>query len=369
MASIKHSLLACVAHSVTSAEEQQAMQKNVLLITDDYTELICGKNQIPFLSKSGTDYQEGDTVFINEKGQTRLLYSCHKGSQTLFLTAKCNSNCIMCPYTSSYRQMATDYPADLLHEMVRYLPEHTRHVVATGGEPTLIGTHFFTVMQAVKERFPNIVCLLLTNGRSFSIPEITAKAVHSLPKHTTAAIPIHAANADLHDRITQSEGSFRQTMHGIRNILHTDFHIEIRIVVFRENLQEMLPIAKLICELPKRVFVVHFMAAEMCGNAAVNHERVWVDYPQAFSACIPAIDLLIQNGIDVELYNFPLCSIPQAYWALYRQSISDYKIHYAEQCNECSVRPVCGGVFASSLKYAETAMIPIIGESHETQLL
>lgn len=125
-------------------------------------------------------------------------------------------------------------------------------------------------MQAVKERFPNIVCLLLTNGRSFSIPEITAKAVHSLPKHTTAAIPIHAANADLHDRITQSEGSFRQTMHGIRNILHTDFHIEIRIVVFRENLQEMLPIAKLICELPKRVFVVHFMAAEMCGNAAVN---------------------------------------------------------------------------------------------------
>lgn len=362
MGGIGTSILAYVAHSVESANAQLSMCKNVLLASEEKTELICEKERLPFQLPADSELQDGDIISINGNGRVRLLFPYNKGSQTLFLSAKCNSNCIMCPYTSSYRQKAENYPNELLNEMVRYLPDHTQHLVVTGGEPTLLGKSFFTLMKAVKDRFPRVICLLLTNGRSFSIPEITASAVQHLPQYTTAAIPLHAANPDLHDQITQSPGSFQQTMHGIRNLLHTNIRVEIRVVVFRENLAEMTEIAKLICGLPKRVFVVHFMAAEMCGNASVNRERVWIDYPQAFSACIPAIDLLIQNGIDVELYNFPLCSIPHAYWALYRKSISDYKIYYGKQCDACAMQNICGGVFASSLKYAEAQMTPIIGD-------
>ena len=36
--------------------------------------------------------------------------------------------------------------------------------------------------------------------------------------------------------------------------------------------------------------------------------------------------MLIANGINVGLYNFPLCSVPKAYWGLYKKSISEYKI-------------------------------------------
>ena len=365
MARLNTSCLARVVHSQESAAEEVALGYRTLFCKEQQAVLETDGHHFPIQLPQTQLFHEHDTVFVSEKGMGRLLYPYDSGSQTLFITAKCNSNCMMCPYTSVYRRNATDYPSELLIDMVRYLPEHTQHLVVTGGEPTLIGSSFFTIMQAIKERFPNIVCLLLTNGRSFSIPKIVVEAVEHLPRYTTAAIPLHAASAAKHDSITQSEGSFRQTIHGISNLMKTKIRIEIRIVVFQQNLHEMLPIAKLLCSLPQRVHVVHFMAAEMCGNAGINHDVVWVDYNEAFQRCIPAIDLLIRNGIDVELYNFPLCSIPKAFRALYRKSISEYKIQYGQQCDQCADQPLCGGVFGSSLKYAESGMKPVTGDPNE----
>lgn len=365
---IHHMVLACVTISEDETTEVLSHNFNVLKITGQSAILIYENEQYQILLPQSIELNAGDVVMISNTGRIHVLYSFASSSQTLFLTARCNSNCIMCPYTSTYRQNADIYSAELLSDMVRYLPRHTQHLIVTGGEPTLIGQQFFALMQMVKDQFPNIICLLLTNGRSMSIPEIIAKAIEHLPRYTTAAIPLHAASSELHDNITRSPSSFRQTLAGIHNLLRTSIQVEIRIVVFKQNLNEMLPLARLICNLPKRVHVVHFMAAEMCGNAAVNSEQIWVDYPKAFAACEAAIHLLIMNGIDVELYNFPLCAVPHKYWALYRKSISDYKIRYGVRCGLCINRSICGGVFASSLKLAEDGMVPIIGEPHENEL-
>ena len=82
-------------------------------------------------------------------------------------------------------------------------------------------------------------------------------------------------------------------------------------------------------------------------------------YRDAFEAIKPAVSILMMAGIDVGLYNYPLCAVEQGYWPLCARSISDYKIRYARDCEACVVRDACGGLFAGSKHIAEADIEPI----------
>ena len=80
-----------------------------------------------------------------------------------------------------------------------------------------------------------------------------------------------------------------------------------------------------------------------------NPVIVWIDYPQAAAACEDGIKKLVSAGIDIGLYNFPLCAVKHKYWTLCRDSISDYKIRYTPECESCKVKNICHGVFDSTI--------------------
>ena len=102
------------------------------------------------------------------------------------------------------------------------------------------------------------------------------------------------------------------------------------------------------------------MAMEMMGNAMINREKVWQDLRVVSSQAKAAIDYLVLHGIDVRLYNFPLCYIDKKYWPLAKQSITSYKIRYLEKCNDCKVRDVCGGWFNSTMYVIKPEVYPIL---------
>ena len=68
---------------------------------------------------------------------------------------------------------------------------------------------------------------------------------------------------------------------------------------------------------------MNFIAMEMMGCAAVHKDELWVDYPIVFKKMKSAIDCLISHGIDVQLYNFPLCAVERGYWHIAVKSITD----------------------------------------------
>lgn len=351
-------LIARICLSEDSATKNRLSDKNVLLISGNTISLIYSDCIQEFNLTGECKFFDNDTVFVNSYGNISLMFSFAEYSQTIVVTNKCNSNCIMCAYTSSFRRDTIDTDANYILEQVVYLPDHTEHLVITGGEPTLKDLAFFKLMKAIRDRFPRINCLLLSNGRSFSIDNICQQALTSFPKKTLVAIPLHASYPELHDRITQSSGSFKQTIIGIKKLLSLGIAVEIRIIAFAYNHADIINIARLIDNELHGVSIVNFMAVEMCGNSAVNSSDIWIDYNSAFSACEAAIDLLISSGIDVGIYNFPLCSVPHKYIGLYRKSISTYKVRYGEVCSKCCRKSMCGGVFASSLKYAIPEMKP-----------
>ena len=129
-------------------------------------------------------------------------------------------------------------------------------------------------------------------------------------------------------------------------------------VVSKLNYKYIDKIAELIVNEFPKAGSVKIMGLEMSGNAARNVDNVWIPYPTAFEYSKAAIIRLVGNGINVGLYNFPLCAVDRSFHLLCAKSITDYKIRFAEKCEECKKRENCGGIFAGTIRLAGKDVIP-----------
>lgn len=287
------------------------------------------------------------------------IYDVRSVDNSFFVTPKCNSNCIMCPSPDASRRQPDCADRNKLIEIAKHIPASARHLTITGGEPFMIGPQLFDFLEFLQGKFFHTECLILTNGRVFAVERYAKLLRQSMPKNTLVAIPVHGSTAEQHDLITRAEGSFTQTIMGIKRLLKLGVKVELRIVVTKLNADDLINIAALIAtELPK-VEHVCIMAAEMTGNARQNIDQVWISYKDAFKKTAPAIKLLIRNGITVKLYNFPLCVVGKEYTMLCEKSISPEKVRYAECCDDCALRDACGGVFAGTYLLERNELRPI----------
>jgi hypothetical protein len=72
---------------------------------------------------------------------------------------------------------------------------------------------------------------------------------------------------------------------------------------------------------------------------------LWIDpldY-QADFAC--GVDILREAGVNVSVYNLPLCLLDSAVWDVAVQSISEWKNGYLPECDGCAARGRCAGFF------------------------
>lgn len=305
---------------------------------------------------------DGDVFEFDSSGKAFCCYDSSSGDNTLFVTNRCNCNCVMCPMPEALRKSGNGYSAEQLVDLIRYYPSNSEHITITGGEPFLLKKSLFLVLAKLKESLPKTDFLLLTNGRAFCIDDYAQLMKDKSPTNMLIGIPIHGATQITHDSIMQSQGSFQQTLTGIANLLRVGMNVEIRLVINRLNANEISEIAKLIVKDYPSVNCVKIMAMEMTGSAANNKDLVWISYPEAFRASKDAVDILVEHGIDVGLYNFPLCCVDSHYWTICEKSISRNKIRFDLECDDCSVRDACGGVFAGTMRLVKEDLSAIHGE-------
>lgn len=299
-----------------------------------------------------------DVFQIDEQGNAYLFYNNESDDNAFMLTGKCNSNCIMCPAANSVRKNGRNADMSEMINIIRHIPLDARHFTITGGEPFLVGKQIFPFFQSLKTKFIRTDFLLLTNGRALSITEYAEMFNETAPQNMLIGIPIHGHNQALHDEITQTPGGFVQTIAGIKNLLKYGRRVEIRIVVSLMNYKEIYSIANLIIREFPTVDSVKIMGMEMTGSAAVNRKKLWLSYKDAFEASKEAINELINNKIDVALYNFPLCAVEKPYRMLCRKSITDYKVRFAEECDVCNIKDACGGMFLGTFRMAKEDVVP-----------
>ena len=299
-----------------------------------------------------------DVLFINENGDGWVHFSNAEDDHPLVLTQRCNSNCLMCPTPENVRRNGKTLAMEDIIDSVRYIPDDTRHLTITGGEPFLVGEHIFSLLREIKMRLPRTDCLLLTNGRALGYTPYADLLAEAAPQGLTVGIPLHGYDGRTHDGITQSRGGFAQTAAGVRNLLFRGIPVELRIVVSKLNARYIGRIADLIVREFPTVSSVKVMGLEMLGNAAKNASEVWLPYREAFECAKEGITTLVYHGIEVGVYNFPLCAVDRRFHLLCRKSISTHKVRYPAQCGGCVKRQDCGGIFAGTERVAKNDLKP-----------
>lgn len=277
------------------------------------------------------------------------------------VTEACNSSCIMCPMSNDQRRRGMSLSWEEAQSLLDRIDGQTEHIDITGGEPFLQAELVFDILRRLNQQWPQIPVQVLTNGRALCIPHIQRRLLPLLTPRLRFAIPIHAGSAALHDAITQSPGSFEQTLRGLEFLSATPAQIEIRIVGHRKNVEHLDALCDMLLRSGLRISVVNFIAMEMNGSAAHNRDRLWVDYRTFFEAARPLIHRFVHAGIDVGLYDFPLCAVEEAYWPLAKKSITAWKVRYPQACDMCVEKSACGGLFRSTFLLG---LFPVSPVSH-----
>lgn len=359
------SRFAAIARTHNAFEQLTKESKSFLYISDakivlypDAQILSCDP-QVLLTMDYLNDY---DVVLIKSDGKLSRYYNSTSDDCVLLLSERCNSNCIMCPSPDISRRSDHNLTTQAFLELIHCIPSDIPHITITGGEPFLFGKDIFIIFAALRDTFEGTEFLLLTNGRIFANEEYANLACATLPRGTTIGIPVHGHNAATHDAITRAAGSFMQTLVGIERLLSLGMNVELRLVVSRLSAGSIDEIADLITTRISTVRYVKFIGLEMTGNAALNSNAVWIPYHSAFNVMESSIQKLICAGIDVGIYNFPLCTVHPEYWSLCAKSISGYKVRYLEACNTCHEKSACGGIFAGTLRLAGDEIHPIEDE-------
>jgi hypothetical protein len=96
-------------------------------------------------------------------------------------------------------------------------------------------------------------------------------------------------------------------------------------------------------------FVDHvaLMGMENTGFAIANNDVLWID-PLDYQEQLKAgVDVLSAAGINISVYNLPLCVLDPGVRPFAVQSISDWKNAFVAECEGCSARRDCAGFFST----------------------
>lgn len=292
--------------------------------------------------------QPGDVVEIQpERGKIATRYRRGSNGNVLFATERCNSFCLMC--SQPPRPIQDDWRVAQLCELVDLIDGDEPSLAISGGEPTLLDGGLEQVIRHCAARLPRTHVHVLSNGRRFG-DDFPAAPFRDCHPSLSWGIPLYGDVASLHDYVVQSRGAFAQTLRGLYALQAAGQRIELRIVLVKPVVERLPEIARFIYRNLPFVEHVALMGTEPIGFALANHDALWMDPADAAPQLESAIRMLAARGLNVSLYNLPLCLLLRPLWPFARRSISDWKQQYLDACEGCVVRQDCSGVFGWNAK-------------------
>lgn len=302
----------------------------------------------------------GDVIQVRpDGGQVMVRYRRHSTSNSLFITERCNSLCLMC--SQPPRQGDDGWRIDELKQVADLMDPSLATIGVTGGEPTLLRERLAELLLHVRQVLPDTEIHVLTNGRLFA-DRALVDLVEGLQGWVTWGIPVYADVPSIHDYVVQAHGAFFETLEGIYNLAAARHAIEIRYVLHKQTAPRIRAFAEFASRSLPFVSHLAFMGLEPMGFAKMNRDLLWVDPVDYIQDLAAAVEWLVQSGIVTSIFNLPLCILPRNSWQYARKSISDWKRTYQPICAECEVRDQCGGFFRSTgPDWESRAISPVSG--------
>ena len=197
----------------------------------------------------------------------------------------CNNMCLFCVQGDKRLKYAPKPLAAVKRELAAGYAAGGRDLVLTGGEPAL---HADILEIAAEAKRLGYVCVQLqSNGRMFRYAdfcrELAAAGI------TEASPALHGSRAEIHDFLTGSPGSFRETAAGITNLRKAGLRVITNTVITKPNTQDLPELARLLAGLGAHQ--LQFAFVHILGRAAQNAK--WLIPKKS------VIEPFVKSGLDI----------------------------------------------------------------------
>jgi His-Xaa-Ser system radical SAM maturase HxsC len=301
---------------------------------------------------------EGDVLRIQpETRRVRVLYRRSSRHNALLVTERCNNFCLMC--SQPPKSVDDGWLLDEIADALPLIDSTTPSLTFTGGEPLTEWRRFISLLDLTRDLLPNTAVHVLTNGRGFASPEVASAWAAVDHPNLTAGIPIYAAVDHIHDYVVQAKGAFDQTVLGVLHLKDRGQAVEIRIVLHAITAPRLRETCAWIARNLPFVDHVALMGLENTGFAIANNDLLWIDPVDYSDQLAAGVDVLSTAGVNVSVYNLPLCVLDPSVRPFAVQSISDWKNAYLPECDDCSVRRDCAGFFSTGRPKFSRGIAPI----------
>lgn len=283
----------------------------------------------------------GDILLLHPgQGVAQRLIRAGSVHNTLIVTERCDQLCLMCsqPPKATHSDMFSWY------EQACLLAPRDSVIGLSGGEPLLYKDALLAMIGAVVAKRPDIGFHVLTNAQHF-LDEDVPRLSGAICDHVLWGVPLYAADARVHDYIVGKAGAFANLVRGLGVLGNSGSAIEMRTVLMTVNSDHMLALARFVTANLRFARFWAVMQMERFGYGKLNWDQLFFDHSEDFGQLAAAINYATVRGMEVALYNFPLCTLPEAYRHFARCSISDWKSKFLDVCNGCGKRRECCGFF------------------------
>ncbi len=157
----------------------------------------------------------------------------------LNLSYRCNNECVFCSVGD--RERVDGRLEDQLAALEGAAARGVRLLDVDGGEPTLYPSLFRVLDRARELGFERIT--VTTNGRMLGYEGLAARLAQ---REVELLVSLHGASAAVHDAITRADGSFEQTLAGIRLARRHFERLGVNTTVVAGNLSQLSELGRLL---------------------------------------------------------------------------------------------------------------------------
>lgn len=210
------------------------------------------------------------------------------------VTNLCNNNCKYCKEDKKNTEKNTEK----LKETLLKLAKNAHTITFSGGEPLLRKDLIELIEYANKIGIDRVQ--IETNARILSYNSIARKLAKL--DIINFIVPFMTINRELHDRLTNVDGSFIQTCKGIKNLISTGKKVTSKINIYQENYEELDKIIKFLLKLGIEEFIINYGANESIMLPHLDKIKPFL------KAALKQIEI---SRKKVSVNGVPYCTIPE----------------------------------------------------------
>lgn len=298
------------------------------------------------------------------------------------LTNECNQNCLFCnrPREKLFRLSTIE-----AKKIIDILKKKTTCLIFTGGEPTIRDDLPELIKYAKEVGIERVE--IQTNGVRLADKKYLKKLRDV--KTDMVNLALHSHIPEISDRLTNTPGSFKKTIKGIKNVIKIHLPIEVAVVITKENYRYLLEYVKFVkANFGNSICSISFKFVRPDESAWKNK---WVipKYSEAEPYIYRAFEYCKSNKINFNTELFPLCYM-QGYeehsiefmriiknisfntvWQgnIFRKESQKFIDNFqtkAPQCKICWLKEACPGIRKNYVKiHGNDELFPVFNDRDE----